>query len=364
MTDKTKNVIVTFIFLTFLLAFSVINILKPETEISISERRKLAKLPTLTTNSLLKGKFSEQFENYTTDQILYREEFRELKALVEFNVFRKKDNNDMYMYEGSIIKIEDPLNEKSVLNVANKINRITEKYLSQCKTYYAIIPDKNYFTDEQEYIRMDYDKLENIMQENIKNSEYIDIFDVLQLSDYYLTDIHWKQENLQDVVNKISTAMGFKDRLNTNYEKLDIVNFEGQYAGQLPVKTDKDTITILNNSIIENSVVYNYETNKETKVYDMTKLNSNDKYDIYLSGAVPLITITNPNSNTDKELIIFRDSFGSSLAPFFIEAYNKITLIDLRYIRTELLRNYIEFNNQDVLFIYSTLIINNSSILK
>ena len=211
---------------------------------------------------------------------------------------------------------------------------------------------------------MDYDKLENIMEENIKECEYINIFNDLKLADYYLTDIHWRQENLQKVLDTISTKMGFKNRLQTDYTKVDIVDFEGLYAGQLPIKTDKDTISILSNNIVEAATVYNYETQRESKVYDLTKIDSNDKYDIYLSGAVPLITITNSQSNTDEELIIFRDSFGSSLAPLFIEAYNKITLIDIRYIRTELLENYIEFNEQDVLFMYSTLIINNSSILK
>lgn len=77
-----------------------------------------------------------------------------------------------------------------------------------------------------------------------------------------------------------------------------------------------------------------------------------------MSGAVPLISIENPNAKTEKELLIFRDSFGSSIAPLLVENYKKITLIDLRYISSELLDNYIEFNNQDVLFLYSVLILN------
>lgn len=73
---------------------------------------------------------------------------------------------------------------------------------------------------------------------------------------------------------------------------------------------------------------------------------------------MPLIEIQNQNAETKKELLIFRDSFGSSLAPLLIENYKKITLIDLRYISSDILDNYIIFNDQDVLFIYSTLILN------
>ena len=96
----------------------------------------------------------------------------------------------------------------------------------------------------------------------------------------------------------------------------------------------------------------------------MEKKNSLDKYDIYLSGATPLLTIENSQNNNKKELIVFRDSYGSSLIPLLVEAYSKITVVDTRYVSPKILGEYIEFNNQDVLFMYSTLIINNSAALK
>ena len=85
---------------------------------------------------------------------------------------------------------------------------------------------------------------------------------------------------------------------------------------------------------------------------------------IFLNGSTPLLTITNNECENDLELIIFRDSFGSSISPLLISSYKKITLVDLRYINYSLLKDYIEINNQDVLFLYSTLTINNSSTLK
>ena len=61
---------------------------------------------------------------------------------------------------------------------------------------------------------------------------------------------------------------------------------------------------------------------------------------------------------------IFRDSFASSLAPLLIEGYSKITLIDIRYMRSKDIEKYVKIENQEVLFLYSTLVLNNSSILK
>ena len=148
-----------------------------------------------------------------------------------------------------------------------------------------------------------------------------------------------------------------------NYIQEEVATFRGTYSGRLPTNVE-DKIIILTNDIIKNAKVFNYDKNENSKIYDYKKLNSLDKYDIYLSGATSLLTIENEDSSNDKELIIFRDSYGSSLAPLLVQAYRKITIVDTRYISPKLLSKYIEFKNQDILFIYSTILINNSFSLK
>lgn len=364
MSDKTKNVVVTITFLLVLVLFFIINLWTEDIEISYAERRKLTQFPQVTVKKLFDGSLAQDFDKYSTDQMVKREDFRKLKAALELDVFRKKDNNNIYLYQNSLIKIEYPLSEVSITNATNKINAIQNDYLQGMKCYYTIVPDKNYFVSREEYIGMDYEKLEKIMTQNLNQMEYIPIFDCLQLQDYYVTDIHWKQENLQKVVDRISSKMNFKDRIHANDTNQDVIEFDGVYAGQLAVKTAKDKICIVTNEIIEDAIVYNYENKKETKIYDKEKLSSNDKYDIYLSGPTPLITITNPKGEEGKELVVFRDSFASSLVPLFTEAYSKITLVDIRYMRSKDIGNYIEFKNQDILFIYGTTVLNNSSTFK
>ena len=74
-----------------------------------------------------------------------------------------------------------------------------------------------------------------------------------------------------------------------------------------------------------------------------------------------LLTVDNPNARTDRELVIFRDSFGSSLAPLLLEGYSRVTLVDIRYLSPSQL---LTFDRQDVWFLYSTSVLNNSSTLK
>ena len=96
----------------------------------------------------------------------------------------------------------------------------------------------------------------------------------------------------------------------------------------------------------------------------MQKLESRDLYDIYLSGAAALLRIENPAAEGGRELVVFRDSFGSSLIPLLVKDYAVVTVVDTRYIAPNLLGQYVEFSAQDVLFLYSTLILNSSGALQ
>lgn len=362
MTDKTKNIVVSISFLFVIIIILILNIIKEDTKLSLSERRKLKQFPKLSMETLINGNFFENFDKYTMDQFIQREIFRTLKTNIEISLLKKKDSNNIYKYDEKLIEQVYPLNEKSVINVVNKMNEINEKYLNETnKIYYTIVPDKNYFVNSNN-LKLDYNKLQNIMSDNLQWAKYINIFDCLDLSCYYSTDSHWKQEKLQSVANRIANSINIK--VGEKYEEKKLVDFKGVYSGQFPIEIQSDEIKVLINEVIEKSTVYNYETNKNTKIYDMEKLNAPDKYDIYLSGATPLLTIENFEGDKNRELIVFRDSYASSLIPLLVQGYSKITIIDTRYISPKILGEYVEFNNKDILFIYSTLLINNSTSLK
>ena len=125
-----------------------------------------------------------------------------------------------------------------------------------------------------------------------------------------------------------------------------------------------ETMHVLTNGLLDGCTVYNHETGATTQVYDMEKLTSRDLYDIYLSGAAALLTIENPAAEMDRELIVFRDSFGSSLVPLLIKDYKTVTVVDIRYLATDYVGNFVDFHGQDVLMIYSTLVLNSSDTLK
>lgn len=340
----------------------------PSQDISISERRKLEQLPELSILNITSGEFMKDFEQYTQDQFPNRFLFRSIKAFTRFYVFYQNDNNNIYIEDGYAAKLEYPLKENSIINASEKFRYLYEKYMKDkdVNIYLSIIPDKGYFlAGKNGYPSLDYDKMFDLMKHNMEFAEYINISDILELNDYYKTDIHWRQEKIFKVAEKIGAAMGISEELSGSYTMIKTdIPFYGVYYGQSALPIGHDKIYYLTNETIDNCSVYNIETKNTTSIYDIEKLNSYDPYGVYLSGASPLLIIENPNVKTDKELIVFRDSFGSSLIPLLMEGYSKVTLVDIRYITSDYLEKFITFNNQDVIFLYSTLILNSSEMLK
>lgn len=365
-----KNKIITITFLIFLLLILALNIITPEKSISASERRKLEKIPDLNSETVFKGEFFDKFEKYELDQMIFRDKFRTVKAITEFSVFNKYDNNDIFIKNGYVFKMEYPYNQKYVYDMGIKMNEIYNAYLRGMNVYYSIIPDKNYFIkDDDKHLFINYVDMISIVNNNVTDMEYIDIFNCLSLSDYYKTDIHWKQENLGKVVDALGEKMQFANHFNDKgFVKKSFSPFYGSYYGQAALPIEPDKITYLSNDVIEGAIVDNYEYSGEDassqKVYDTEKLLGIDSYDVFLSGATPLTQIENPQNRSGKELIIFRDSFASSLAPLLLSEYSKITLIDLRYVNSKVLGQFVDFSNQDILFLYNTTVVNNSNILK
>ena len=352
-----KDKIIVFIFLGYILIFSVSHLLIPDNEISNSERRKLVSFPELELNN----KYISSIEDYLLDHFPFRDKFRSIKANFNYKILNKLDNNDIYLKDNYIFKSNYPTNKESLNYFINNIDKTTNLLTENNNVYLMIIPDKNYYLKDSNFLNIDYNHIYNKI--NNLNINSIDIRELMKLTDYYETDTHWRQEQLDKVVQKLSQSMKF-DYEKQTYKINSYNKFYGVYYGESAINRKPEELVYLTNKIID-IVEVNYLENKNlTKVYNIDNLNTLDAYEVYLDGASALIEIINNNCQTNKELVIFRDSFASSITPLLIPYYKKITLIDNRYINSTNYLNYIEFTNQDVLFMYSTLLINNSYSLK
>ena len=141
--------------------------------------------------------------------------------------------------------------------------------------------------------------------------------------------------------------------------------FYGAYYGQAALPMAPDTLTYLESADTKAAEVTGPELDGAQPVYRPELLDGTDGYDVFLSGAQAVLTVTSPNVHNGRHLVLFRDSFGSSLAPLLLGSFERITLVDLRYISAARLTDYADLSDAtDVLYLCSTAVWNNGGTLR
>ncbi len=267
----------------------------------------------------------------------------------------RPSEEDIILIDGSLVEIEPPMNQTMADYAVSLFSRIKDENFLTNDCYFVLIPDKyKYLADK----KAEYDEFYSYMSIALNFATAIDVYDLLDASDYYRTDPHIKQECLVDVANRILESTGRE--YTTSYVKNTVdIPFYGTYAHRSDLSVTPDELVYLTNDTIDN--LY---TAEGVSIYNFKKLDTDEPYDFFLSGNQTIVTINNENAQTDKRLIIFRDSFASSLAPLLCEGYSQVVLVDLRYIMSEYLVDFVDFENADVLFLYSTTVMNNSFSMK
>ena len=336
---------------------------KAPAEVSDAERRPLEQFPAVSGESLLSGQFMKDFADYAVDQFPLRDGFRSLNAYLTYYLLGQKDNNGIYLSDGYAAKMDYPLDEGSVSNALTRFMELHELYLRDSEVHFALVPDKScYLAEEAGVLAIDYDALYAHVAESLPWAELIDLREYLTIDDYYRTDTHWRQEQI------VPAAQAIADRLGVTvpeFQQMAIDRpFYGVYYGQAALPMEPDTMYYLTNPVLENCTVTIHDSGTTAAVLDTTKLGSRDLYDVFLSGGAAVLEISNPAGQEGRELIVFRDSFGSSMVPLLLNDYETVWVLDTRYVNPAMLGNFVDFHGQDVLFLYSTLILNSSSALR
>ena len=352
-------------FFTLLTGFAMLSVLLPDKELSKTERRHYAAMPELSFETVADKSFMSDLEMYLLDHFAGREFFRVLKTETETGLLGKTDANQYVRQDGYLYELDLNWKKSNVTRTAKRLAQFAKEQLAGAKVYYAVIPDKSHYLPKDKYTVEEDAWVLTQLKEQLVGAEYIDLYPYLSIEDYYKTDLHWRQEEITDVAQILLETMGTSD-IEPDFRKETVLaEFYGGYAGASAYRVKAEPMYAFNSSAIENAIVYDYELQQETGVYAPEKLDGMDPYDYYLGGARALLSIHNPEKENGKKLLLFRDSFGSSLAPLLLEGYEEIMLVDLRYVSMEYFTKLIDVSSyDDVLFLYSQRVLRHSDSFK
>lgn len=348
------------IFLAFIGAFFILNLVLPDRQFSEQENRYLQMRPEFSFKSLFSGDYTSKFETYTTDQFTFRDEWITLKAASEL-ALGKQENNDVHLCENGTLIEGFKRPENSVLDSnMSALNSLVGN--TDAKVYFALIPDKSDLyssllpknapnDSEKEVIDYCYGQ---------SNATNVDIYSALSAHKdeyiFYRTDHHWTSLGAYYGLSALAESMGLPCPALDSYTDRHVVS-EGFYGTTWSSSgfswVDPDTMEIFVNAP-ESLKVTSYPQGSpvEGKLYDFSFLEKKDKYSMFMGGNCPMHVIE--TGNEDKpSLLILRDSYTDSLIPFLLDDFSEIHVLDLRYYRASL-KAYIEQNDFDnVLVCYS-----------
>ncbi|MEE0795720.1 MAG: DHHW family protein [Oscillospiraceae bacterium] len=348
------------IFLAFIGAFFILNLVLPDRQFSEQENRYLQMRPEFSFKSLFSGDYTSKFETYTTDQFTFRDEWITLKAASEL-ALGKQENNDVHLCENGTLIEGFKRPESSVLDSnMSALNTLVGN--TDAKVYFALIPDKSdlYSSLLPKNVPNDSEKEVIDYCYGQSNATNVDIYSALSAHTdeyiFYRTDHHWTSLGAYYGLSALAESMGLPCPALDSYTDRHVVSEEfygTTWSSSGFSWVDPDTMEIFVNAP-EGLKVTSYPQGSpvEGKLYDFSFLEKKDKYSMFMGGNCPMHVIE--TGNEDKpSLLILRDSYMDSLIPFLLDDFSEIHVLDLRYYRASL-KAYIEQNNFDnVLVCYS-----------
>lgn len=184
----------------------------------------------------------------------------------------------------------------------------------------------------------------------------IDAYNTLRRhSDEYLffgSDHHWTALGAYYAYTAFIEARGDKAVELEVYEVDEVTPYLGSlYSSSLheSIKNNPDTIYLYKPFVEHEYRVY-YEGSIKMPVLDMNRVQSNNKYNIFMSGDRPWGRIVTEVKN-GKKIVVIKDSYGNAFVPFLIPHYEEVYIVDPRQFQLNITTFIEERGIQEVLFL-------------
>lgn len=349
------------LFAILIFGLAIITALLPDQDYSASEKRSLAQFPSLSVGSIADGSFMDGLEDWAADQFPLRAELMQAKAKISLWL-GAIHSQDVYRCEdGSLMESFSMPTEESFRAQTDAIVDFAGRY-SDLDMYFCLVPTAisvleerlpgATLTDDQNvYLDQMADTLGGL-------GTFVDVRETFaankaQTELYYATDHHWTTDAAYLAWQEIYEAMGLTSAV-TYTPGIVSNSFAGSLLSSSGFPAQKyDAISVYmpdENPIY--TVTYDNEQRMTASVYAPEYLDSDDPYQIFFGGNFAQITIKTA-SDSNRKLLIFKDSYANCLIPFLIPDFAEITVIDPRYYYDDLDMEILSSNYTDVLFLYN-----------
>lgn len=361
----------------FILCFSVWCLVAPKQTFSENENRALASWPVYSFDTLKDGSYMSGIQTYLSDHFPLRDPFMTLKTKYEMLTGREEINDIYLAKDGYYIEAyKTPKQQKKIITQFQKLqDAITTGAKENVRvilvptaisTYNAKLP--NCAPDRGVLRQVD---TMNEIYAALPNMQKVDVWSALQTAVaqentdrplasgdadgaqpvaeaedagcdtsaadglYYHTDHHWTTHGAYVGYQAYCDAAGLSPIPEADFQKTCVTtDFHGTIFSKLHDSTvPGDAITLYENPANQLTVSYPDTGEVTDTLYNRDYLAQKDKYSMFLNNLHPLVEITNASADSDRQLVLIKDSYANSMVPFLVHHYQKIYVFDTRYYR-------------------------------
>lgn len=311
----------------------VLNFVVPDQLRSEVENRPLANFPAVTLESLSSGKFAKQFNDYMSDQFLGRNSLFHVDYL-----FRKlcgqREIDDVFLGKNALLQNPSKPKDGFPSSQVDAINAFAD--LTGLPTAVLVAPSAASIQPDKLPLDAPVNE-ENSALDTVYNSLATSKADVRQVLTshqneyiYYRTDHHWTSLGAKYGAQTLLESFG----VTMNPDDFDSLKVSDTFEGTLANKTGavglQDDISICPDKYQTEYVVTWNDGSKTASIYNQDALNHKDQYQVFLGANQGLIHIETL-SNSNENLLLFKDSYANSMIQFLLPYYRNIYIVDPRY---------------------------------
>ena len=329
---RISQVVTAVLFCAFLAGFGLLHILLPDRTFSPVENRTLSSMPDFSWSALVDGSYTSRLEKYLEDQFPLRDGWMGLKNRYEY-LLGKREFHGVYLCGDRLIhKLEDT--SRAEQNIAF-LQKLTEK--TDLPVYLGLIPTAaEAYRDQLPAGSENFDQaayLEKV-RASVPDAVWVDMEKWMagpsDVSLFYRTDHHWTSAGAWRGYAALMESMGEQAAPLGTPETVSEEFYGTLYSTSGVHWLEPDTIE----RYVSGQGV-TVEAGGETRgLYVDSFLDEKDQYASFLGGNGPLYIVRNPAAASGETLLVVRDSYSDSLAPFLSQQFAEIHLLDLRYYRT------------------------------
>ncbi len=353
------------IFIAFIFGMAIWFIFAQKSEYSSSEKRYLQQFPETSVESIADGKFGEEFESFFADQFPERNFWVGLNAY--YTLFTGNNGaNGVYNCDNGYL-INKPVSSENnlkknygaIVDFKNSIDVPVTVMFAPSTGYIAddVLPTVHDSYNDDTY----FENAENTFSQN--GISFVDLRQAFKKAYsngtqlYYKTDHHWTTAGAYTAYQQLCGSLGVECSQKENFEVESYNDFYGTtYSTSGFWLTKPDTVEVWNNKSntsdnIKVKITEGQKTEEYSSMFFYEHIEKDDKYPVFLDGNHALTEITNSNAQGGT-VVVVKDSFSHSLAPFLAENYSKVILVDMRYYKesvSEIVKNE---NAEQVVVLY------------